>query len=95
MSKNRHTEDEVRFLIESGEFTAEEWADTSAPVDRGSAQLDARQGWLLGLFATKSLQEVADFLDWGEDDVRVAVAVAEGKLYAIEIYGQLRFLHGN
>lgn len=89
ISRERLTENEVRFLIESGAFTAEEWAETSASVDRGSLQLSTTEGWLLGLFATLSMEDVTGFLGWKEGVVRTAVA--EGRLYAIEISDRLRF----
>lgn len=89
ISRERLTENEVRFLIESGAFTAEEWAETSASVDRGRLQLSATEGWLLGLFATLSMDDVTGFLGWSEGVVRTAAA--EGHLYAIEISGRLRF----
>jgi len=89
ISRERLNENEVRFLIESGAFTAEEWAETSASVGRGSLQLSTTEGWLLGLFATLSIDDVTGFLGWNEGVVRTAVA--EGHLYAIEISGRLRF----
>jgi hypothetical protein len=80
---------EVRFLIESGAFTADEWAETSAAVARGGLQVSAAETWLLELPATKSLENVSGFLGWTEDAVRRAVA--EAKLYAVEIPDRLRF----
>jgi hypothetical protein len=47
ISLERLSANEVRFLIESGAFTAEEWAETSAAVDRGSLQVGVTGGWLL------------------------------------------------
>ena len=85
----RLSANEVRFLIESGAFTAEEWAETSASVNRGSLQLSTTEAWLLALFATMSMQDVTGFLGWNESDV--TDAVADGRLYAIEISGRLRF----
>jgi hypothetical protein len=89
ISKDRLTDNEVRFLVESGDFTANEWAETAAAVDRGSLQLRATEGWLLDLFATKSMEDVAGFLDWRKENVRSAVS--DGNLYAVEISGRLRF----
>ena len=80
---------EVQFLIESGEFTAEEWAETSASVDKGSLQLGIAESWLSYLRATLSLKDVAGFLGKSEEDVHTAVA--EGHLYAVEISGRLQF----
>jgi hypothetical protein len=89
VTRNRHSEDEVRFLVESGDFTAETWAETSASVDRGSLQLSETEGWLMALFATRSLEDAAGFL--GRSEEAVKAAVAEKRLYAIEISGRLRF----
>lgn len=89
ISRERLSANEVRFLIESGAFTAEEWAKTSASVDRGSLQLSTTEAWLLALFATMSIEGVTGFLGWNESDV--TDAVADGRLYAIEISGRLRF----
>lgn len=89
ISLERLAGNEVRFLIESGAFTADEWAETSAAVDRGSLQVAATEGWLLGLFETTSMDVVTGFLGWNEEAVRAAVA--EGRLFALEISGRLRF----
>ncbi|WP_066596133.1 hypothetical protein [Cryobacterium arcticum] len=83
------TEDQVQFLIESGSFTAAEWAATSASVDRGGLQVSTAEEWLLDFLATTSLEDTADFLDWSDD--RVRAAVANGQLYGIEVSGRLRF----
>lgn len=74
VSTDRLSLHEVRFLIESGAFTAEEWADTSVSVDRGRLQLGTVEWWLMGLLATKSLEDVAGLLGWDEEAVRVAVS---------------------
>ena len=87
--KRRLGENEVRFLIESGEFTSEEWAETSAIVDKGSLQLGIAESWLSLLRATLSLDDVAGFLGMSEEYVRSAAA--EGRLYAIKVSGRLRF----
>ena len=89
ISREEPTENEVRFLIESGAFTAEAWAASSASVDKGSWQLRITEGWLLDLFATMSLENVTGFLGW--DEGRVRAAVIDGHLYAFEISGRLRF----
>jgi len=89
ISPGRLAENEVRFLIESGSFTAEEWAETSASVSRGNLQVGATERFLLGLLETNSLEDVTSFLDWTEEDVRTAVA--DGRLYALEVSGRLRF----
>ena len=89
VSKNRLTKQQEDFLIESGTFTAEKLAATSKSVDRGSLQLGAFEAWLTHLCATMSLEDASGFLGWGEEDMRAAVS--EGRLYAIEISGRLRF----
>lgn len=89
VSKEKLSENEVRFLIESGAFTADEWTEASESVNRGSLQLSAAEGWLSGLFETASMETTAGFLGWNEGDVRAAVS--EGRLYAIEISGRFRF----
>ncbi|MCI4657330.1 hypothetical protein [Cryobacterium zhongshanensis] len=80
-------ENEVRFLMESGAFTAETWASTSE--GKGSPQLRMTEGWLVDILATMSLDDVRGFLGWEEE--RIGVAVAHGHLYAVEISGSLRF----
>lgn len=89
ISMEKLTENEVCFLIESGTFTAEEWAKTSASVNRGSLQFGAAEVGLFALFETESMETVTGFLSWNEDAVRASVS--EGRLYAIELSGQLRF----
>jgi len=89
MSLERRTEQEESFLIESGRFTAEELAEAQTYVDRGSLQLTIAEGFLSNLRATLSLAEVTGYLDL--DDEAVRTAVADGRLYAVEISGRLRF----
>jgi hypothetical protein len=89
ISRERLSANEVRFLIESGDFTAEEWAETSASVDRGSLQLSGAEAFLSHLNATMSIDNVTGFLGWDEEAVQAAVH--EGRLYAVEISGRLRF----
>ena len=55
-SLEKLSESEVRFMIESGAFTADEWAETSASVNRGSLQLGAAKGRLLALLETESME---------------------------------------
>ena len=88
-SREELPENEVRYLIESGAFTAETWAAASKSVNRGNLQLRITEGWLLDLLATMSLENVTGFLGWDGEAVRKAVA--EGHLYAFEITGRLRF----
>jgi hypothetical protein len=89
ISRERLTDNEVHFLIESGEFTTEAWAETSASVDRGYLQRGETPGWLLDLFATMSLENVSGFLGW--DEKAVQTAVADERLYTVEVSGRLRF----
>ncbi|WP_130176564.1 hypothetical protein [Cryobacterium sp. SO1] len=88
-SRNGLSKQQERFLIESGTFTAEELDSTSSEVDRGSLQLGAAEAWLSNQLTSMSLEDVAGFLGWNEDEVRPAVT--ERRLYAIEISGRLRF----
>lgn len=89
ISADRLTAAQKQFLVESGAFTAESLAATTAEVDRGSLQLGAAQAWLSQLSATMSLQDVADFLEWGADEVQKAAS--DGRLHAIDVSGRLRF----
>ncbi|KGJ72072.1 hypothetical protein GY21_17905 [Cryobacterium roopkundense] len=89
ISPDEYSATEVRFLIESGAFSAEEWAKTSEAVNRGCLHVAATEAWLLGLFETISLDVVSGFLSWKEEVV--GTAVAEGRLYAVEISGRFRF----
>jgi len=87
--EGRLTQEQQRFLIESGTFTAETLATTQREVDRGGLQLGATEAFLSHVHATMSLDNVTGFLKWDEEAVRAAVS--EGRLYAIEISGRLRF----
>ncbi|MEB0288274.1 hypothetical protein QN355_17165 [Cryobacterium sp. 10S3] len=49
-SREELPENEVRYLIESGAFTAETWAAASKSVNRGNLQLRITEGWLLNLW---------------------------------------------
>ncbi|TFD01322.1 hypothetical protein E3T28_07130 [Cryobacterium sinapicolor] len=89
VAKHRLTSLQERFLIESGALSAGGLASTASKVDRGSLQLGAAEAWFSHLCATISLEDVAGFLGW--DEVAVRTAVSEGRLYAIEITGRLRF----
>jgi hypothetical protein len=81
--------DQQQALIELGVFTAETLAETQREVDRGALQLDAAESWLVAALETVSLQSIANFLHRTEDEIRQAVA--ERKLMAVDIAGQLRF----
>ena len=86
--EGRLSKQQEKFLIESGDFTAEELAATKREVDRGSLQLGAAESFLSHLCATMSLDDAAGFLGMDEDAVRAAVS--EGRLYGVEISGRLR-----
>ena len=87
--ERRLSDQQERFLIESGEFTADELAVTKKRVDAGSLQLGAAQAFLSHLSATMSFEDTAGFL--GRSDEELQSAVDEGRLYAVEIAGRLRF----
>ncbi|MFF1633465.1 hypothetical protein [Leifsonia sp. NPDC058248] len=87
--EGRLTKQQEQFLIQSGTFTADELEATKREVDRGSLQLGAAEAFLSNLCATMSLDDVTGYLNLDEEAVRTAVS--EGRLYAIEISGRLRF----
>ena len=80
---------EARYLIESGAFTLEQLAETQIRVERGSLQKGAIEAFLTDLRGTLSLEQVAEYL--GLSDLEVRDAVADRRLYAVEIADQLRF----
>lgn len=77
------------FLIASGSFSAAEYDAAQRSVARGSLQLWIVESWFSSLAGTLSLKAIASFLHWSDDDV--TTAVADGRLYAVEISGRLRF----
>ncbi|MBD8612025.1 hypothetical protein IFT77_16155 [Frigoribacterium sp. CFBP 13729] len=77
------------FLIASGSFSADEYDDARRSVARGSLQLRVVESWFSSLAGTLSLKAIAGFLHWSDDEV--TTAVADGRLYAVEISGRLRF----
>jgi hypothetical protein len=77
------------YLIESGTFTPEGLAATKKDIARGGLQLSEAQAWLSHLCATLSLPSAAAFLTRSEK--AVTTAVSEGRLYAVEYSGRLRF----
>lgn len=83
------TKEQEEFLIESGTFSVEELAATREAIARGALQLDVFESWLVRLCETLSLDSVLGFLGW--DDATVLQAVADHRLYAVEISGRLRF----
>jgi hypothetical protein len=82
-------EQRKRYLIESGDFTAEELDAAAREVDRGALQLGIAEAFLSHLQSTMSLDDVTGFLGWDEKSARAAVS--EQRLYAIDIAGRLRF----
>ena len=79
----------MRYLIESGAFTAEQLSTAMSAVDRGALQLRAAEAWLSQLCTTMSLEETTGYLGWSEEAVQAAVS--EGRLYGVDISGRLRF----
>jgi len=77
------------FLIASDSFSAAEYDAARRSVARGSLQLRVVESWFSSLAGTLSLKAMAGFLHWNEDEV--TTAVADGRLYAVEISGRLRF----
>jgi hypothetical protein len=77
------------FLIASGSFSAAEYDAARRSVARGSLQLRVVESWFSSLAGTLSLNAMAGFLHWSDDEV--TTAVADGRLYAVEISGRLRF----
>jgi hypothetical protein len=77
------------FLIASGSFSAAEYDAARRSVARGSLQLRVVESWFSSLAGTLSLKAMAGFLHWSDDEV--TTAVADGRLYAVEISGRLRF----
>jgi hypothetical protein len=76
-------------LIDLGAFTPAEYDATRRSVARGSLQLRVVETWFSSLAGTLSLKAIAGFLHWSDDEV--TTAVADGRLYAVEISGRLRF----
>ncbi|WP_354023741.1 hypothetical protein [Conyzicola nivalis] len=83
------TKHHVRFLIESGKFTAETLAETQKGIQRGSLQLGAAEAWLSQIQTTMSLEDTIGYLEW--DEIEVRAAIVEHRLYAIEVSDRLRF----
>ena len=79
----------MRYLIETGVYTAEELGATVTAVDRGALQLRVAETWLSQLCTTMSLEETTGYLGWSEEAVQAAVS--EGRLYGVDISGRLRF----
>jgi len=89
VERHRLTEEQRQFFIDASEMTSEELDETERQVDRGSLQLGGAKSWLLSALDTRSLQEIADYMDLTEEET--VAAVSEGRLYGVEIAGSLRF----
>lgn len=82
-------EEQHEYLVELGVFTQEQLTQTKCELKRGSLQLHAIESWLSAAWDTKSFASAARFLHVSEDDLRGAVA--ERRVIAVEIGGELRF----
>lgn len=83
------SEAQVDFLIESGDFTREEFDGVSASVARGELADAERRTRLAVVAASLSAAEVADLL--GIDQSRVRHRQAKGGLYAFTVGGKRRY----
>lgn len=83
------TEREKHFLVKSGGFAAETFAEEERRAEKGSLEIMMATTFLDALTATLTLTEAAAYLGWSEPDVRTGFT--DGNLYGVEISGQLRF----
>lgn len=83
------SDEQVAYLIESGAFTAEEFAETEAEVARGELAEEERKTRLGAIAASLSSTEVA--LRLGIDASRVRHRQAKGSLYAFKVGGKRRY----
>jgi hypothetical protein len=83
------SDEQVAFLIESGDFTPEEFLETSARVARGELSEEERKTRLGAIAASLSATEVA--LRLGIDPSRVRHLQANGSLYAFIAGGRRRY----
>lgn len=83
------SDEQVAYLIESGEFTAEEFAETEAAVARGELADEERKTRMEAVAASLNSTEVA--LRLGIDASRVRHRQAKGSLYAFKIGGKRRY----
>ncbi|MGO4689466.1 hypothetical protein [Glaciibacter sp. 2TAF33] len=83
------SEEQVSFLIDSGTFTAEEFAETAKRVARGDLAEAERKTLLGAVAASLSAAEVAVRL--GVDVSRVRHHQAKGNLYAFIAGGKRRY----
>jgi hypothetical protein len=83
------SKEQVAFLIESGDFTPEELAETQASIARGDLAAAERKTRLEAINASLSTEEVAAKL--GVDIAEVHRRQAEGILFAFTAEGEHRF----
>lgn len=83
------TEDQARFLVESGDFTAEELAETEKQVAAGELANEERQTRLSAIARTLSAAEVAERLEI--DPSRVRHRQSKGLLYGFLVGGKRRY----
>jgi hypothetical protein len=89
VTKNGLTDEQKQLLIELDAFTPEKLAETTREVERGALQVSAVEAFLSHFYDTLSLEDTAGYLNWDEEAVRHAVA--ERRLYGVEVAGRLRF----
>ncbi|MBF4568243.1 hypothetical protein ITJ57_05620 [Plantibacter sp. VKM Ac-2880] len=89
ITKSTMAEGRKAFLVESGVFTVESLAATTAKVARGSLARRSIETEISLLVRTLSLEDTCAYLKWEAD--AVLRAVADGRLYALEIAGRPRF----
>lgn len=82
-------DEQVAFLVESGDFTAEEFAETEASVKRGDLAEEERKTRLGAVTASLSAAEVAEQL--GIDASRVRHRQAKGSLHSFMAGGKRRY----
>lgn len=80
---------QVAYLVESGDFTPEEFAETSGSVARGELAEEERKTRLGAIAASLSAAEVA--LRLGIDTSSVRHRQSKGGLYAFLVGGKLRY----
>jgi hypothetical protein len=83
------SDEQIAFLIESGEFTPEELAETQASIARGELAESERRTRQSAVKASLSAEEVATQL--GIDVAQVEYRQADGSLFAFTTHGQRRY----
>jgi hypothetical protein len=83
------SDDQVRFLIESGDFTEEEFRETEARVERGELAEEERKTRLEVVTSSLGTAEVAERL--GIDTSRVRHRQAKGGLYSFLVGNKRRY----